>query len=518
MSRTCDVAVVGSGFAGAFFAAIARRLGRSVVLLEKGAHPRFAIGESTSPLSNLLLESLGRRYDLPEIAALSKWGPWQARHPGVRGGKKRGFSFFHHRRGEDFAPEPSRGNELLVEASPDDAIADTHWLRADVDAFFVEQAAAAGVEYVDRIDLAPPRFESGGISLAGVREGKECRYEARFLVDASGPRGFLHRSLGLPEAEFAALPRTEGLFSHFRDVARLEDLGVCGAETPPYPIDDAALHHVFAGGWIWVLRFADGTTSAGAALSPELAREIRAQDGEPAWRRLLALYPTIERQFAGARPIRPFTHAPHLPFRTSRASGAGWLMLPSAAAFVDPLLSTGFPLALLGIERIAAAFEALWGMPGFEDRIGAIGAETLAEADRTARLVASLWDAMGDFETFAARTMVYFVAATFAEAARRLGSRETAGGFLGRGDAVLDRAMDVACESPPERLAERLRSALAERNVAGLLDPQRENWYRVDPAPLLDGADRLGATDGAVRTMLESCGFPGFSRERASAR
>jgi len=40
LSRVYDVAVVGSGFAGSIFAMIARRLGRSVILLERGRHPR----------------------------------------------------------------------------------------------------------------------------------------------------------------------------------------------------------------------------------------------------------------------------------------------------------------------------------------------------------------------------------------------------------------------------------------------------------------------------------------------
>ena len=35
------------------------------------------------------------------------------------------------------------------------------------------------------------------------------------------------------------------------------------SERPPYPPDDAALHHVFEGGWIWVLRFRSGIVSAG---------------------------------------------------------------------------------------------------------------------------------------------------------------------------------------------------------------------------------------------------------------
>ena len=35
------------------------------MLIERGRHPRFAIGESSTPLANLLLEELADRYDLP---------------------------------------------------------------------------------------------------------------------------------------------------------------------------------------------------------------------------------------------------------------------------------------------------------------------------------------------------------------------------------------------------------------------------------------------------------------------
>jgi hypothetical protein len=69
-----DLAIVGSGFGGSLLAMIARRLGRSVVLLERGRHPRFAIGESSTPLANLLLEEMAIRYETarrlgrPELA------------------------------------------------------------------------------------------------------------------------------------------------------------------------------------------------------------------------------------------------------------------------------------------------------------------------------------------------------------------------------------------------------------------------------------------------------------------
>src|SRR5437870_5781735 len=49
------VAIVGSGFAGSLLARILAVQGHGVALLERGTHPRFAIGESSTPLANLTL-------------------------------------------------------------------------------------------------------------------------------------------------------------------------------------------------------------------------------------------------------------------------------------------------------------------------------------------------------------------------------------------------------------------------------------------------------------------------------
>src|SRR5579884_450651 len=96
MQSDFDLAIIGSGFGGSLLAMVARRLGLSVVLLEKGRHPRFAIGESTSPLTNLLLETIAQRYDLPRLTPLTSYGPWQRTYPEIVCGLKRGFTFYHH--------------------------------------------------------------------------------------------------------------------------------------------------------------------------------------------------------------------------------------------------------------------------------------------------------------------------------------------------------------------------------------------------------------------------------------
>jgi FADH2 O2-dependent halogenase len=128
---------VGSGFAGSLLAAIASRLGRSVVLLEKGKHPRFAIGESSTPLANLLLDDLAARYNLPALRPLAKWGSWQQACPQIACGLKRGFTFYHHCLGAPSSDLADRTKQLLVAASPHNRISDTHWYRAQFDEFLV---------------------------------------------------------------------------------------------------------------------------------------------------------------------------------------------------------------------------------------------------------------------------------------------------------------------------------------------------------------------------------------------
>jgi FADH2 O2-dependent halogenase len=469
-----DLAIVGSGFGGSLLAMIARRLGRSVMLLEKGRHPRFAIGESSTPLANLLLEELATRYDLPRLLPLTKWGRWQREYPEIGCGLKRGFTFYH----------PSSDRPLLVAASSRDEIADTHWYRPDFDHFLVREAQRMGVVYHDEVALDRFTPETGEI------EGSGIRLQARFVVDATGPRGFFHRALALPEAPFENLPATEGLYAHFRGVQKL----AAPDETPPYPVDDAAVHHVFDGGWIWVLRFNNGITSAGAAVTAELARELNLEEGDPAWKRLLARLPTVAELFAEAETITPFVHQRPLAFRSGQVVGERWALLPSAAGFIDPLLSTGFPLTLLGVTRLAEILER----ESF-DELRAYEAETTEALLSAERLVAALYASMADFPLFSALSLLYFAAASYTESARRLGRPELAGAFLMSDHPHFGPQMRACCEAAlnhpdPAELIERIHRFIEPIDVAGLGDRQRRNWYPVNAEDLLNAAGKLNAT------------------------
>ena len=518
-----DVAIVGSGFSGSILALILRRHGLRVALIDRTHHPRFAIGESSTPLAGLLIEELADRHDLPRLRPFSKWGTWQATYPDVLRGRKRGFSFFQQEEGGTFADDGSHARSLLVAASPNAAIADTHWYRPHFDAWLAREAADAGAVVLDDTTLDAPLLTATGSVIEGARGGARVRIDCRFVVDASGPRGYLWRALGLGDAPLDHLPPTQALYAHLADVQRWED--VWQAETqPPYPVDEAALHHVLPGAWMWVLRFDNGLTSAGLAATDAFASRYAFGDREAAWQRVLTDFPSLQAQFGGARPTVQFVHATRVAHRTARVTGPGWALLPSAAGVIDPLLSTGFPLTLLGIGRLADAL-----LTRDHDRRDAALAryadETVAELDATERLVAAMYGAMTDFPLFKRLGLLYFAAASYAETVRRLGAPERARGFLLHADPVFGPALRSlttrAASRPPGparvQLLEDIATAIAPFDVAGLGDESRRDWYPVRADDLHAARERLGVSAAAIDALLERCGFTEAATTAAGA-
>ena len=513
MRRTCEVAIVGSGFAGSLLARVLAVLGYDVLLLERGTHPRFAIGESTTPLANLSLERLAVRYGLPDCHRLATHGRWLAHLPELRRGLKRGFTFYRHHPGERFAERGLDSERLLVAASPDDALSDTHWLRADVDHHFVREAEAAGVEYLDRTELTAADFGGATARLRGHRDGVALDVEAGFVIDASGPGGFLARQLAIPSGLERTHTRAALVYGHFDDVRLMRD-EVPSLPAGPYPQDWAAVHHLIDEGWMYSLRFDHGTTSAGFLLTPHgLASLGGATEAEPSrlWRVLLERYPTIGRLFDDVRPMMPIGFVPRVQHRLTRAAGTRWVLMPHAFAFVDPLFSTGIAWGLRAVERLALAFEdAVDGTrrPDVET-LERYDAALCAEGDQIDLVVAGAYEALAHFDLFAAQAMLYFATVSYAETSQRIGDAEGAAwkGFLGVGDEALGPAPRESFAHLREitrgaglsgttheraAFADWIAATIAPRNVAGLADPMRHNMYPVDLDVLVERHALLG--------------------------
>jgi len=483
-----DVVILGSGFAGSLLAAILARQGMHVVLLDRGRHPRFAIGESSTPIADLVLGRLAARWDLPDVAPLARWGTWRRALPDVGCGLKRGFSYFRHEAGREFADTPAHDASLLVAASATDDEADTHWLRADVDAFLHRHALERGVVGREGCVVTAIERDAAGWTVGWQTDtGRTERVRAGRIIDATGGGGLLPRTLGVRRVDDALATRTAAIYGHFIGVgswdALVEQAGD-GSTTTPFRSDDAAQHHLVPGGWVWMLRFADGRCSVGL-VAGDLTAADRAEP-DAAWRRRLAACPSLWRLLAGSRPLRPLAATPRMSRLWESASGPGWALVPTTAGFIDPLHSTGIAHALHGVARLAEMLLA----PGHDEAAWLrYGRDVVDEVRWIDRLVSTATAAIDDFPRFVLACHLYFVATIACE--RELAAVDTVGpgGFLAARDRSLRSALEAARKDilghPDGGLARQAggpaacRGRLAERlaawDKAGLFAPDNAN-------------------------------------------
>ena len=542
-----DIAVIGAGFSGSLIALLLKQIGLKPVLIDRGSHPRFAVGESSTPLANLILEDLARRYDLPRLAPLSNYASWKRTYPDIVCGLKRGFSYFHHTFGEDFQPRADHSNELLVAASSTKEDADTHWLRSDFDQFLANEAVAADIPYFDQTSIdellprgdgwelrshrlvpSPPSsgervrgpggdnaFQQQQASFSAPQpatidhqpssespphpnplppkaggEGTGIRITADFLIDASGEGGFLAKQFGIDPHPAGLKTRSRALFSHFTNVARWEDLYTARGglvADHPYPCDDAALHHVFDGGWMWVLRFDNGVTSAGFALDPDRFPLDKNVSPEAEWAAMMQRLPAVAEQYAHAEAVVPFRQTGRMQRRLERSAGPNWVMLPNTAAFLDPLHSTGNAFTLVGIERLMGILERSWRRPQLAEELKRYDETVQAEVEFLDGIVSGSFAGFREFERMVALSMFYFATATWSEGERRAGRAVCGSAFLSADHPELKAALARAARDVGDtsistaEFTARVRTAIAPFNRAGLFDSAKRNLYRHEP-------------------------------------
>jgi FADH2 O2-dependent halogenase len=488
--QSCDILIAGAGFAGSLMALILHSQGLKVCLVEKGQHPRFAIGESSTPIADMLLRELSATYNLPWLAAFSRYGSWQQAHPEIVCGIKRGFSYFKHYPGKPFTTDDNHTNELLVAASTDDTQSDTNWLRSDFDAFMVGKVKEAGIPYFDLTTLLLAEAAPPGTKYYGAN-GK-C-FEAGFFIDASGSGFLLDTLFEVRSSSDNFLTDSFAVFSHFNHVPRwTETLRKAGIPTGdfPYDPDHSALHQVIDEGWLWMLRFNDERTSLGFALTP---KKTDLKDKEPAeiWNALLKKYPTLYQILQNiplsAQPGE-ILKSGRLQRRAERCFGDGWAVLPHTAGFVDPLFSPGIAHSLTGIQKLAGIIQKHWGQKEtLQQALKEYETGLFEELKLIDQLVAGCYDTMDQFELFNAWSMLYF-AATIQYEQRKL-KHEPPGYFLGADDKKmlamitetyeeLKALLKAPTAAGIKQFTENIRQRIAPVNIASLLDPALKNMYR----------------------------------------
>ncbi len=441
-----DLAILGSGLGGSISALIAKQIGMNPILIEKNSHPRFAIGESSTPQADIALANIADKHNLPRLKPLARYGTWKETYPELACGPKRGFTYIHH---------PDIENELLVAASPDGYDCDSQWYRADLDSFLVDEAKEANIDYVDNTDVTIT--QENGWSLQA--ENFSC--SADFLIDATGGANPLH----ITQDNSGIRTNSRVIYSHFEGVTPWGELH--GKTQHPYPCHDAALHHIFRGGWMYVLHFDNGMTSAGFVLDCD----ARPND---TWESLMDELPEVKKQFQHATPTIPFVQTGRMQRCATQMVGENWAMLPYAATFLDPLHSAGNAHTLCGIERLMPIFAE--PVEHQSDLFRGYQATTLHEVDVLDKIIHGCYQCFDDFALLSNYAMLYFAGADFTERQRRAGK---ASGFLNSGDEAFCDMVDSFYNQVIDGTiqASDIQSAIEPWNCVGLCDPAKNNMY-----------------------------------------
>jgi FADH2 O2-dependent halogenase len=347
-TKEFDVIILGSGLAGSLLATILARHNVRVLMIDKESHPRFAIGEAMTPDTDLMMEILSYQYSVPEIAHLSSFAEICTHISPSSCGVKRSFSFIHHREGEEQTLQES--NQVSVNYS-------SHLFRQDIDHYMVKVAIKYGAKLLEKVKVTDLEIDQQGVQV--ILEGHPS-ITANYLVDASGHNSLLGKKFNLREEPTRFKSHSRSIFTHMVGVKNYDDcVQPKGGQKNIIPWHEGTLHHIFHGGWMWVIPFnnhersTNQICSVGINLDPRIYPKTDLPP-EQEFQQFLARFPGIAIQFENAKPIRNWVSTGRLQYSSHSCMGERFFLLPHAAGFLDALFSFGLVNSCTIISPLAS--------------------------------------------------------------------------------------------------------------------------------------------------------------------
>lgn len=355
-----DVIILGTGIGGSMLGAILAKHNLNVLMLDAETHPRFAIGEATTPDTNFRLKLLSHKYDLPEIAHLSAFHPTRD-FISPACGVKRAFSFLYQREGKDqIATETHQYPTLAPPMGPD-----CHFFRQDTDAYMMAVAVNYGAKVRQQTRIKDFDIQEDHVSLTSE---KGETFTSKYLVDGTGMKSVLAHKFDLRKPAETFRTNTRAIFTHMVGVKLYDQVGSSQQKHGhKYPLSQSTLHHVFEGGWCWIIPFnnhQDSTNplcSVGLVLNREIHPETGMNPEEEFWS-FVKKFPDMVNQFEGAQAVRGWVGTGRLQYGAKSITGHRYSLLSHAGFFIDPLYSTGLALTTAMVDllggQLLKAFEA----------------------------------------------------------------------------------------------------------------------------------------------------------------
>ncbi len=343
-----DIAIIGAGIGGATLASILARNGLRVLVLEAKSHPRFAIGESMILETSEMMRATAELFDVPELAYFSSEN-YRAQ-AGTSHGVKRHFGYLYHRPGQ-----PQQISESLQAVIPKRPHGhELHLYRQDVDAYLTACAVKYGATVLQNTPVQEVDFDDEGVLITANNE----TFRAAYIVDAAGFRSPLAQKFEL--RDFDLQTHARGLFTHMINVPCYHETGAARHDYGlPFRMGEGTLHHLFEGGWLWVIPFdnhdksTNPLVSVGLLLDPRVHPAREDVSPEQEFFDFVERYPSMAAQFANARAVRPWTRAGRIQYASKQIVGDRWALLGHAAGFIDPLFSKGLYTTFMSAAVLA---------------------------------------------------------------------------------------------------------------------------------------------------------------------
>ena len=307
-----DVLIIGAGPSGSVAASMLKKLGHSVVILEKERFPRFSIGESLLPQCMTFLEQAGLLDNVMAAGFQLKNGAAFS-----HAGKLTEFDF-----SDKFTP--GWGTTYQVP-------------RGQFDKILADAAENQGVTIHYQHSITAVDFSQPGSAKLTSQdaEGAERQWTASMVLDASGFGRVLPRLLAL-ETPSPLHPR-RAYFTHIED----------RIQTPDYDRNKILIaihpdHHEI---WYWLIPFSDGRSSLGVVLPHDFLQDNLAAPLD-VLKSLVFAEPRLAELLVHANFDTPVNQIGGYSADVSRLYGQSYALLGNAGEFLDPVFSSGVTIAM----------------------------------------------------------------------------------------------------------------------------------------------------------------------------
>ena len=317
-----QIVVIGAGPAGAIAAALLKRQGHDVLIIERQQFPRFSIGES------LLSHCLDFVEEAGMLEAVNAAGFQMKNGAAFACGEQ--YSAF------DFGDTFSNGKPTTFQVQ-----------RADFDKLLADQAALQGVEIRYGEAIVSVDVERPQPLLQVLREdGSQYPVQAAFILDASGYGRVLPRLLDLEVA--SNFPLRQAVFTHVQD----------RIDSPAFEREKILIttHPTQRDIWFWTIPFSNGRCSVGVVAAAEHFAG-RSADLDACLQGFIAETPSLAKVLQNAvwdteaRTIGGYSA------NVKTLHGPGFALLGNAAEFLDPVFSSGVTIAMRSASMAAAVLD-----------------------------------------------------------------------------------------------------------------------------------------------------------------